>query len=472
MVLVRLAKLLFSRQSDLSSPEGRSLYRYRQAAWTSVGAIALRCVNIAVNLIVVPLTLPYLGKESFGLWMALTSFVLFLSFTDLGLGVGLQNALGDCNGRDDRQLPRYYVSSALFAMSTILAIFVAVAFLVLPHVDLRRVVTVHDDATAAELLPTAQAVLLAFGLGLPVSIIERIFNAYQRGYWGYSLLAAGSLLGLFGILLCVRYRLGLPTLAFVFLWSRFSVPVCGGIVLFWRQPWLRPAPWLVRWSHLRRIFSTGIAAMGSQLAAMLILSGLPLVVANRLDASAVTPLSLTQKLLGVAGTVLSVIVWSLWPAYSEAASRGDWAWVRRTFWRTIRLSAAVLMPSFLVVALAGRWVIGVWTGQAYAVPPWSVLMAWNVWMILDGCNTATRVLLGGLDRMVGQASYGVAAGLIGLAAAWFAAPQGLACAVWAAVLTGEGLRALLMGTEVLFTLRGASERQDSPILLKQRVDPA
>ena len=394
--------------------------------------------------------------------MALTSFTLFLSFTDLGLGVGLQNALADCHGRDDRLSPRYYVSSGLLAMSVVFAIFVVVAFFVLPHVDLGRIVTIHDRATAAQLLPTAQAVLIAFGSGLPIGLIQRIYNAYQKGYWGYLQLAAGSLLGLFGVLLCIHYRLGLPTLAFVFMGSRFSVPLCGGVLLFWRQPWLRPSAWMVRWSYVRRIFSTGATAMGAQLAAMLIISGLPLVVANRLGVSTVTPLALTQKLLGVTTMILTMVIWSLWPAYSEAAARGDWAWVRRTFRRTIVLSAVVLVPSFLVVALTGRWIIRIWSGDPDAVPSWLLLMAWNVWMILNGWNTACRILLGGLNRMVGQATYGIAAGLIGLAAAWFAAPHGLAQAIWAAVLAGAGLRTLLMGAEVMLTLRATSKRQDDP----------
>ena len=451
--IVKMLRLVFSGTPDLSTAEGRGLERYRQAARTSLGAMVARTASILMNLVVVPLALPYLGNERFGLWMALTSITFFMAYTDLGLGIGLQNRLSDCFGRDDRENPKHYVSSALSVMVLICTVFVLVALFALPHIGLHRLVKVSEARTSEVLLPTAQAMMIAFGMGLPVEIIQRIYNSYQRGYWGYLLKAAGTLLALVVVIICINRKAPLPVLAFAFVAVRHIIPLLGGIVLFAKWSWLRPAFGSIRVEHIKRIFALGISGMGAQIAAMLLVAGPALVVANRIGTSDVTPFSVTQKLLGVMTMVLTMSIWSLWPAYSEAVARGDWPWIRRTFKRTMILALIMLAPTIIAASLAGQWVIRLWTGTESAVPCWSLLMAWCVWTLLRGCNTVFQILLNGLHRMKGQATYGIAAGIIGLTAAWLAAPYGLPEAIWAAVLAGEGLRTLLMGVEVMFTLR-------------------
>ena len=76
-------------------------------------------VNILTGLITVPLTLSYLGVDKFGVWMTITGFVAFLSFTDFGLGVGLQNALSKCDGQENKKDTVYLVSAAMLMMLSI-----------------------------------------------------------------------------------------------------------------------------------------------------------------------------------------------------------------------------------------------------------------------------------------------------------------------------------------------------------------
>lgn len=431
----------------------RSMDRYRRAALSSLAAMSVRLVTILTNLITVPLTLSYLGAESFGLWMTLTSFMLFLSFSDLGLGTGLQNRLASCHGRDDKENPSYYISSGLLVMISLFVVFIALAVAVMPRIDLVRLLGVHDRDTARQVLPTAQAMLIAFGFGLVAGMVQRIYTAHQRGYWGYAQMAVSNLLTLGGILLCIRLRMQLPILAVIFVAGPFLVPLAGSIVLFWRQEWLRPSFRKIRWVHTRDIFSIGTAAMWAQLATMVLVSGPAPVIANRIAVAAVTPFSVTQKLLGALTTVLMMSLWPLWPAYTEAAARGDWPWIHRTFWRTAKFSALIIVPCFAVTAVAGRWIIRLWTGQDAAVPSWSLLMAWNVWTMFRAWTVVCVVLLSGLNRLAGQATYGLTIALSGLVVAYLLAPTGLEPAIWWMVLVGEGLLAVALTVEVMSVLK-------------------
>jgi O-antigen/teichoic acid export membrane protein len=411
-----------------------------------------RAVNVLTNLAVVPLSLGYLGNESFGLWMALTSFWVFLIYTDMGLGIGLQNRLSDCMGRDDRESPRYYVSSGLFVMGLLSLVAVAGGFWLLPHLNIARWVSVSDPDVARDVLPTAQAMLLALGVGLPAGMVQRIYNAHQRGYWAYLQLAAGGLMSLGGAVLCIWQRTSLPVLALVFSGVQYIPLLIGSVVLFYREPWLRPHPKLVRWGHAREILGTGLAAMWSQLASMLLVMGPALIIANRIAVSAVTPFSLTQKLLGVLTMVFTMSIWSLWPAYTEAMARDDWGWIRRTFWRTVWLSAIMLLPAVLLAAVAARPVIRIWSGDPQAVPSMSLLLAWDVWTLLRGWSVVCSIVLSGLHRLTGQAIYGLAFGIAGLGSGYVLAPHGVETAVWGMVIVGEGLRCVALSVDVAFVL--------------------
>src|SRR6478735_10200709 len=56
-------------------------------------AILAQAIQVITAVVSVPLTLNYLGKERFGLWMTISTFLSFINFSDFGIGIGYQNGL-------------------------------------------------------------------------------------------------------------------------------------------------------------------------------------------------------------------------------------------------------------------------------------------------------------------------------------------------------------------------------------------
>lgn len=464
-----LARLRAVALPDNGSSEtlDRGRDRYRRATWSALATLAARTVSIATGLITVPLTLSYLGQERYGLWMALTGLVAFLSFSDMGLGIGLQNALSRCHGNDDKEGPRAYVSTAMvliFGVSFALCLF---ALFVLPHIPLERLLKSVDPVARAELLPTAQAMALTFALGLPCGLIQRIYNAYQRGYRATLWLSIGQVLGLLAILLCIYLELGLPWLAVCLMGMPLIALAFGGVSLFRQCPWLRPSFRSLSWRHLRPIAGTGSSAVAAQAAAVVLISGPLVLIANCLGTAAVTPFAVTQKLLGVSFVLLGMAVMPLWPAYGEAAERGDWAWVKRTFRRTLILGFSIQIPLFILLAVTGESIIRIWAGPD-AVPTWSLLMAVNVWFLVGVVNICCSIALNGLDHLLGQAIYGPIFAVAACVAAYILLPtHGVAAAIWAVVLVGILPNGICAGFELTWVM--ATRRRHGhlgPILLR------
>ena len=76
------------KEFDTSTPQGRSLERYRRVALTVVTTAGAKLVAILTTLVTVPLTLHYLGAERYGMWMTISSIVAMMGLADLGMGLG------------------------------------------------------------------------------------------------------------------------------------------------------------------------------------------------------------------------------------------------------------------------------------------------------------------------------------------------------------------------------------------------
>jgi Na+-driven multidrug efflux pump len=74
----------------------------------------------------VPLTVGYLGAERYGVWLTISSLLIWVALTDFGLaGNALVNVLSEALGNDDREAARHYVASAFWALVTIALAFMA-----------------------------------------------------------------------------------------------------------------------------------------------------------------------------------------------------------------------------------------------------------------------------------------------------------------------------------------------------------
>ena len=56
-------------------------------------SILIKGISILSSLLLVPLTLDYVNKELYGIWLTLSSIVVWINFFDIGLTLGLKNRL-------------------------------------------------------------------------------------------------------------------------------------------------------------------------------------------------------------------------------------------------------------------------------------------------------------------------------------------------------------------------------------------
>ena len=137
-------------------------------ALTALSSGGAKVISVVTMLISVPLTLHYLGSERYGMWMTISSVIAMLGFADLGLGLGLMNAVAEAHGTDDRQAAVHYVSSAFF-MLTGVAVIIGLAFaLIYSHIPWARLFNVTSPLAVQEAGPAMAVFVACFTLNLPL----------------------------------------------------------------------------------------------------------------------------------------------------------------------------------------------------------------------------------------------------------------------------------------------------------------
>jgi len=445
---------LLKEKEDVSTERGRSANRYRRALRTAGMNYLDYGVNVVSRVVYVPLLLAYLGNERYGVWVALSGFAMIFLCADFGMAAGLQNALSECFGRDDRNLPRNHVSTTLLLTLSIGLAIVALALLILPLIPVEAWIEVSSDEVRRDVLPTTQVLLVCFAMGIPASVVQRVYNAFQEGYKAKAWVTGGRIAGILGLVACVLLGVGLPTLAGVNTVLPTLALAAGGILLFRGRPWLAPRITAIRLASVRRVVRSGIPALGTRFGLLLASGFLPILVANRIGASDVPPYSVTMGLLWFPVNVISMGTFTLWPAYGEAAARGDAEWVSRTFRRTVAFAAMIMIPVAIVVPLVGKWIILIWTGKPEVVPDTSLLLGCTAWSVLFSWSSLCMVLLNGLDKMGFQALYGITMAVLALGAAAAVAPtRGVTGMVWTVVLVCGVPWAIFYGIDVMVRLR-------------------
>lgn len=394
-------RLVFFR-SDATDHRRRRLIALIQGLVTSLGN---KVIGILVNFLSVPLTIGYLGSERYGVWVTIGSLLAWLSLTDFGLGLGLNTAITSAAGQDRPDLVRNHVSTALFVLTAIAAATGAVLALAWPWIDWSALFGARSPLAQAEIGPAMAAAIAIWLLQFPISIIDKVYLAYQEGrisnYWG----ACGNVLSLGVLLVVTQTQGGLVWLVIALGGTGLIIRFANTIWLFgWHRPFLAPRLASVKRSSMKELTHVGSMFFLIQIMALVMFQTDNFVISHYLGAEQVPSYSLTYSLFGYTSLIQSLLFSYLWSAYSEAIARKDIAWVRRTFHLNLAFSTvSTLFMAAVLVFIAQRF-IGWWAGAA-VVPAINLVYWMAVWSVINAFTNPIACLLASAAHLRAQTIY-------------------------------------------------------------------
>jgi O-antigen/teichoic acid export membrane protein len=386
--------------------------RNRRAVVNGIAAVSGRLAQIAVSLFTVPLTIHYLGKERFGLWMTISSVLAMAAFADFGIGNGILNSVSDAYGKDDHENVHHVVSSGLAVLSAIGAILLAAFLSVYPFVSWADLFRVASPLARAEAGPAMTIFAVCFCLNIPLGAIQRIQMGLQESYLPSLWQVCGAALSLGGVVIGIRMHAGLPLLLAAIAGAPVLAAACNTTQFFgFKRRDLFPTWRMVSYIHVRRVAILGGLFFVLQAVVAIAFSADGFIVARSLGAVAVPDYSIPQRMFSLISIIVAMMVSPLWPAYGEAIARGDVRWVRLTLSRSLLLVFSGTCLASGLLLLFSRRLIFWWVG-AHITPPTFLLLGLAVWTVVDCCGNTLAMFLNGASIMRFQI---VVASLFGIA---------------------------------------------------------
>ncbi|GEM_PF-1938275 len=422
--------------------------------------IGSQALQVATGLVSVPLALGYVGPERFGLWMALSSALMFISFSDFGAGIGVQDRLASYVGQGKNSLAGGVFLSGFVFVLLLFVLLVLAGEAILPWMDLASILGLKTDAAISDVDPTVRMVIFVIGLGLLAGVVQRAYSALQEGFWVALIQAAARVLSLALLFVVIKLQLGLPALVFVVGGLASAIVLLIGFpFLLLRHRWLLPAisniHELVAFGHLSDVMKVGGLGLSASIAIYLVNNTPMVLISAKFGAKNVADYAILLKLVGVPSSFLIYLLSPLWSAITDAKTRGDSGWIRDVYSKCAKLVVIISLASSVGLALFGEWIIGVWTGNAEVLPSPALMLACIAFMVIGFWNALNSTLLNGMSSFKGQATYGLGLALaFAVVAALIPTGWGKEYVIWAVSL-GYLMRCLLMQLEVRRVIGGS-----------------
>lgn len=361
-------------------------------------SVCLRCVSIAVSFLLVPLTIGYVSSELYGVWLALSSIIVWLSFLDIGFSQGLKNKLTEALALKDYARGKKLVSTTYFLMLLVFIPIGIILQLMIPLIDWCSLLNV-DVQYENDILKTMH-VLLAFAcLQQVVNVLVSVAAAFQKVALSNSFGVIGNFLSL---VLIVAFTQFVPSSLLVLCFAITAMPILVTIVFsfalyFGRFNEVRPSPRYIDLSLTKDLFGLGYKFFIINIQVVVLYQSTNVLISNLSSPLDVATYNIAYKYLNVAMMVYTIITAPLWPAYTDAFVKGDFEWMRRMKQKMTKVLLASVVSCAAMIVLSPL-VYHLWIGNKINIPfLMSLLVGGYVcvycWMNLNG------TLLVGMGKM-------------------------------------------------------------------------
>lgn len=343
-------------------------HRTAKANKNVIFSFVIKGVSIASQFALVPLTLHYLEKERYGIWLTLASLVGWFGFFDIGIGNGLRNKLSEALAKNNLELAKIFVSTS-YALITIIFISLMMLFWIInPFLHWSSILNSSPEL-GVELSKIALFVFSFFCLQFILTLVGNVLNAHQEPALANMINPLGNVLSLI-----IIYILTLTTKSSL-LWVSLVFSAAPLVVLLFfnffffngRLKQIAPDFRHIHFRHSRELFNLGIQFFIIQIAFIVLYSSSNIVLAQLFGPAEVTVYNIAYKYFTVGLMISGIVMTTYWSAFTDAYVRKEFEWIKKTILRLER-TTYVLMGFIVLSWLAADPVFRLWLGPSIHIP--------------------------------------------------------------------------------------------------------
>lgn len=390
-------KIIQSAKKYISSLTGPDNSLTGKVNFNIAVSFGLRAISVACAFLTVSFSLQLLDTNKYGIWLAISSTVSWISVLDIGLANGLRNKVAGYFAIKDYNSSKADVSST-YAILVLIMIPVMLLFSVIaPLVNWNSVFKTHLDER--ELLYTLIVVFIGLSLQFVLKPIASILQGDQKIHKANQIALVCNVSPLVPIIIGAKYLKGsILFLAMAQTMLPVLVMLIYSIVLFTNgYKNISPSLKSVDLKKSRSLFGLSFAFFIVQIARVFILSTTEIIITRNFGGSYVTTYNLLFRYYSVAGMVLYIVLATYWSAFTNAFALNDLEWIKASIRKLLKMAfmfTAVIVIQFLLI----KPVFHIWVGGKVPVPL-STSISMAVYFILCLFTDTLVIVINGSGRM-------------------------------------------------------------------------
>jgi len=344
----------------------------------------------------VPLSLDYLDANTYGVWLTLSSIVMWFGFFDIGLGNGLRNKLAEAFALNDIYKANIYTSTS-YAIIGIISIASFLLFLIInPILDWFKILNAPD---VPDLKPLVVIVFLFFFLRLVLQLINSVLRADQKSALTDTLLLLSNLISLACIyilnqtesssILNLGLAISLPAVS-VFLASNF-------ILFSGKYQNIKPSIKNINWKYSSELFTLGFKFFIIQIAALILFTTSNIIITQLYNPEEVTIYNISFKYFSIVTMLFNILMTPMWSAYTEAFVKNDFKWINRMTKKFLTFWMLSVFITALMIIIANSF-YAIWIGNELKIP-FILTLLMGLYVIITNWNLVFVSFLNGTGKI-------------------------------------------------------------------------
>ena len=331
-------------------------------------SLLIKGASIASQFALVPLTLNYLDKTQYGIWLTLASIIGWFSFFDIGIGNGLRNKLSEALTEKNYKLAKIYVSTSYFLVALIFLSLIILFWVINPFLNWAEILNT-PSGLSLELSKMVLFVFIFFCLRFILALIGNILFAHQQP-------ALNNLVGPLGSIfsLIIIYILTITTESSLFLVAiTFSgIPVVillGFNLIFFIGRFRKIAPNIryVNFKHSKDLLGLGAQFFIIQIASLILFTSSNIIITQLFGPDEVTVYNVAFKYFSIITMIYGIIMTPFWSAITEAYVKKEFSWIEKTI-KKLQLVSFAFIGLSIAMVIVSKQVYALWVGSSIQVP--------------------------------------------------------------------------------------------------------
>lgn len=370
--------------------------RDKRIGMNIVASLIFKALAIMVSFILVPATLDYLDKLEYGVWLTLSSIMVWISYFDIGIGNGLRNKLTEALTRNDLPLAQSYVSTTLYLLTLIVGVIYLFYFILYWWIDWNSLLNLPKTQLATDVNNLMLIMLIPFCINFILKCLGSIYQARQIPFVNDMLIGLGNLLSLLSIYLLkwLQPEGNLQNVALCFSFAPMVVYLIALPITFTRFKELSPKWRSVCWRHGKSLLSLGSQFFIMQMASLLLFATANVFLSRYANSEEIVDYNIAYRYFSILPMSFVIIITPFWSAATEAFTNREYTWISKSVYRMIFVWGSLVLIGVLMLACANL-VYGLWVNMRIS---WHLSLAILVYVSISNWTHLFSFFINGIGR--------------------------------------------------------------------------